>query len=177
MNASKLPALRTLVRIRLKRQDVLDGLKSHAQDELKQRMKMVDAAATALSQGNDRLDLQTTKLETLTTAGARFQVSQYLAEQDFLSTLSTESLQLEAKLTDTHAAVASQHIVLKKSRTAASHNETRREQLEAEIVSILARIDIAQMDRQDEEAEEANIVLTRCRQREVDTLAGISDHA
>ena len=177
MNASKLPVLRTLVRIRLKRQDVLDGFKIQAQDELRRRTEAVEAAATASSQGNDRRDLQIAKLEALTTTGARFQVGQYLAEQDFLSTLSEELLQLEARFAVAQTAVVDQHTVLKKAQVAASHNETQREQLKAKIASIIAKIDTAQMDRQDEEAEEANIVLTRRRQREANTLAGTPNHA
>ena len=177
MNANKLPALRTLVKIRLKRQEVLDGLKLQAQEELKRLMESLDSAVTALDIGTGRVEQQAAKLEALTQAGARFQVSEYLAEQDFLGTLSDESAQLQSQLTSAEKAVADQDRVLKEARLAASRNEKQREQLMEKIASLLAEIDVAQMDRQDEEAEEANIVLTRRRQQEAADFGGASDHA
>lgn len=177
MNANKLPALRTLVKIRLKRQEVLDGLKIQARAELDGFMESRDSAATALDIGTGRVEQQAAKLEALTKAGASFQVSEYLAEQDFLDTLSAESALLQSKLTAAELAVVNQDRVLKEARLAASRNEKQREQLLEKIASLLAEIDIAQMDRQDEEAEEANIVLTRRRQQEADDFGGASNHA
>ena len=177
MNADKLPALRTLVKIRLKRQAVLDGLKTQAQTELTRLSGALDSASAALAVGTELVAHQTEKLEAMTTAGACFQVNEYIAEQDFLGTLSAESAKLQSQLSVAESAVAKQEQVLKEARRAASHNEKQRVQLEERISSILAEIDVAQMDRQDEEAEEANIILKRRRQQAANELGSASDHA
>lgn len=177
MSVSNLSALRTMVRIRLRRQGVLDALIIQEQSELKRLADAVNDASSALHLGKEKVEQQASKIEGLTAAGARIQIAQYLAEQDFLSGLSDQADVLQSRFANAESSVMKQTDVVKKARLAASNNEAQRERLSENIRTILAKADLEQMDRQDEEAEEANIVLTRRRlQMACETGLGF-DHA
>lgn len=155
----QLRAYRTLVRIRIQRQEALDRERTDAQAELARLGEAARETAQAFVTAQESVTGQVALLDRLTRSGNRFQIADYLAQQDYHASLEELAGQAHAENAKADAAVAAQQEVLRQARSAASMNLRQRERLEEKIRLILVQLDVAQMDAEDEEAEET--VVTR----------------
>ena len=159
MKNSTVHAYSTLVRIRVRRQEALDHACHAAQAALEERRAAARDTAHASSEAENNVHTQTRLIEHLTRPGSRFQIADYLAQLDYQTSLEKKVGLAHAENERADNAVKQQAQALQLARTNASMNMRRRERLEERIRTILLQRDIAQMDADDEEAEEA--VVTR----------------
>ncbi len=157
MKNTKLRALRTLARIRLRRQEALDR---HRVQEQLALASLVDAAqekSEAVAAAKQDVINQIEKIAQLLVSGNRFQVADYLGQQDYQAWLQAKVVTAQSKQTEAQAAVTRQEEVLHQARVACARNRDRCKRLDDSIRQIGIDIDVAQMDSDDEEAEEATV--------------------
>lgn len=173
MNNSKLRALKSLVRIRLRRQESYDKARSEAQQELARLSDAAAGATQAADLADELVSRQIDLIDNLTAAGSSFQINEYLAQQDYHETLREKAAAERVKETQCFAAVERQQAVLAEARRAANHNLQHRERLQEKVVAMLKEADTKQMDDQDEEAEESFVA----RKQIAIIAAAAFDHA
>ena len=176
MSAAKTRTLRVLVRIRTRRQESLDEACVDAQLDLKKLTTACEEAAQRVGTAEASKAAQHEKIEQLTTSGNRFQIGHYLEQQDYLATLQGEAHKLMQAEEQAQKAMQMQAEVLKQARRAAAHNTHQRERLEEQLQKILQSMDSAELDRQDEEAEEAITARTRRQHEKAHAEALQGDH-
>lgn len=176
MSKGKVRTLRALVRIRLRRQEAFDRTCVEAQLELKQVTLALEEAGRAVHAAAENTATQHAKIEQLTTSGARFQIGHYLEQQDYLSNLQQEASRLTHSEDQARVAMQDQTDVLKQARRVAAHNTHQRERLEAQLEQTLQTMDCAELDRQDEEAEEAITARIRRQQEKIQAESARGDH-
>ena len=159
MKNSPVHAYGTLVRIRVRRQEALDQACRTAQVALEERRTAARDTAHAFGEAANDVDTQIRLIERLTQSGNRFQIADYLAQLDYQASLEQKVGLARAENERAETAITEQTEALQQARADASMNLRRRERLEERIRAILLQRDIAQMDADDDEAEEA--VVTR----------------
>lgn len=159
MKKAELHAFRTLITIRKRRQEGLDKVRIDAQRKLNELIEAVDAAKTVQREAEGDVVAQNTLIDKLTEPGSKFQIADYLAQEDYRSLLQQKVLTEQTNVNQAEAAVVQQETVLDDARAAATANVRQQERLEERVKSILAEIEVKKMDAEDEETEEA--VVTR----------------
>ncbi|MBC7500357.1 MAG: hypothetical protein H7315_07655 [Herminiimonas sp.] len=159
MKNIQLRAYKTLVTIRMRRQESLDKARLEAQSELSRLAEAAEEASGEVDKAQEKVAAQVALINRLTQSGNRFQIADYLAQQDYQSALEADVVTSLSKKAEADGAVKAQEQVLQKARAAGSANTRQRERLEEKVRLIKLSMDVAQMDSEDEEAEEA--VVTR----------------
>ena len=177
MSKAKVRTLRALVRIRIRRQEAFDRACVEAQSELKIAILAAEDAGRVLSDAEENTSAQNLKIEQMTTSGNRFQIGHYLDQQDYLSTLQQEAQRLGEEDERANEAVQAQAEVLRQARSAAAHNIHQRERLEEQLAKTTQAMDCADLDQQDEEAEEAITARLRRQHAKTQAESAPGDHA
>lgn len=157
MKNSKLRAYRTLALIRSRRQETFDRQRVQEQATLAGMVEAAHEKADAVEQAVQKLDDQVARIAGLLVSGNRFQVADFIGQQDYQAWLEAKVTAAQAEQAQADAAVSAQQEVLQQARAAAARNQERRKRLDENIRQIGIDIDIAQMDSDDEEAEEATV--------------------
>ena len=176
MKNAELHSYRTLVRIRMRRQEALDKARSDAQQELQRLVAEVEEKLQELGDADERVASQVRLIDDLLQSGREFQIADYLAQQDYQASLEEISRNCAAAHEQAMAQVASQQQVLEEARLAANANVERRQRLEERIRKILVDIDVRRMDSEDEEAEEAVVMRKLMKKIVAVQEAAASDH-
>ena len=159
MKNIQLRAYRTLVRIRIRRQEALDQERIDARHVLQHLVGVVEEKLQKVEDSRERVTDQVSLIDDLLKSGRQFQIADYLAQQDYLASLEEVVKAGMIAYEEAVAQVAAQEQVVEDARIAANANADRRKTLEDRIRKILVEIDVRHMDNEDEEAEEA--VVTR----------------
>jgi hypothetical protein len=168
MNKIALRALKTLVKIRLRRQKKLDERRSDAQNELKRLGEVVNQAYLKVDQAKQNVSTQIEIVDQMLMPGNTFNIDTFVAQQDYVLTLGGLVDVAETERTDAENQVEQQKCVVLAARRAASANIQKRERLEERIKSILEKLAVQQLDNEDEEAEEN--VVTRKHSKDKNAL-------
>ena len=171
-----LRAYRTLVRIRIRRQEALDQTRIEAQQELLRLADAVDEKLQELDDANERVANQIRLIDDLVQSGRQFQIADYLAQQDYQTSLEGIARACVGAHEQAVAQVDAQQVVLEDARKAANANIERRQRLEEHIRKILLDIDVRQMDSDDEEAEEA-VVMRKLMKKTAAKADAAGEHA
>ena len=142
MKIPQLRAYRTLVKIRILRQKGLDQTREDTRLELLRLITLGDQAGVALADANEKVTSQIDLIERLTQSGNRFQIQEYLAEQDYQATLEARSAIALGKKEAAAAAVSQQEDHLRQARSACAANIRQRERLDEKIRQILLEMAI-----------------------------------
>lgn len=175
MKKAELHAFRTLIRIRKRRQEGLDRLRIDAQHELTRLMQAVEEAEQIRLEAAQRVTAQSRLIDKLTEPGSKFQVADYLAQEDYRTLLEQKAVVEQTNVNQARAAVVQQETVLASARKAAATNTRQQERLEERVKAIVAEIDIKKMDDEDEEAEEAVVTRRLLKLRKVAQDAGVNE--
>ena len=176
MSARKVRTFQALVKIRLRRQETLDEVTANAQRELKRVSQAVKDASTAVSAADEEVSQQIARIDLMTALGSRFQIGRYLEQQDYLVTLIQEAQQRQSEEANALASMEAQTGILKRARAAAARNAAQHEKLAEKLKKTLQAIDCAQLDAQDEEAEEAIIARIRRQNQQMSEALLTDDH-
>lgn len=177
MKKIQLRAYRTLVKIRLLRQKRFDQVREDAQLELTRLIAAGDEAGAVLAAADVSVASQINLIDRLTEAGNRFQIQEYLAQQDHRGTLEARSVLARSKKEEADAAISQQEIALRNARAACAENTRHRERLDEKIKLILLEMAIKKMDDEDDETEEAVVMRKLMQVKRVVEAAGGHDHA
>lgn len=178
MKNNKLRALRTLANIRLRRQDQLDRQRASEQATLASLVLAAMEKEDAVTVARQEVVDQIARIAELLRSGSRFQVADYLGQQDYQAWLEGKAVAAQAEKERADHAVTQQQEVLQQARAAAGRNLERRKRLDDSIRQIGIDADVAQMDSDDEEAEEATVTRRKleARRAAVDAVDGASGH-
>ena len=177
MKNVELRAYRTLVRIRIRRQEALDKARMDAQQELLRLNGTVKEKSQERDDANERVASQIQLIDELVQSGQQFQIADYLAQQDYQSSLEEIVRSCVSAVEEANANVTAQERVLAEARQVANANADRRLRLEERIRKILIDIDVRQMDGEDEEAEEAVVMRKLMKKIATSREAVADDHA
>ncbi|MES2831678.1 MAG: hypothetical protein V4695_06775 [Pseudomonadota bacterium] len=177
MKKAELHAFRTLIRIRKRRQESLDKVRVEAQHELSRLMEAVNDAKQILLEAEERVVTQGRLIDKLTEPGSKFQVADYLAQEDYRTFLQQKAVAEQTNVNQAKAAVVQQETVLASARAAAATNARQQERLEERVKAIVAEIDVKKMDDEDEEAEETVVTRKLLKVRKADQDASVDGHA
>ena len=172
-----LRAYRTLVRIRVRRQEALDETRIEAQQELMRLAEAVDEKLQELDDASERVANQVRLIDDLVQSCRQFQIADYMAQQDYQASLENIVRSCATAHEQAIAQVDAQQLVLEDARKAANANIKRRQRLEEHIRKIVLDIDVRQMDSDDEEAEEAVVMRKLMKNTAATADAAASEHA
>jgi nucleoid-associated protein YgaU len=161
LKKNQLKSFRTLLALRTRRQDGLDRARTEARLECERLTVLAQDAATAIVTAQEGVDRQIDLIDRLTQSGNRFQIADYLAQQDYRTVLEEKVGVARNEAAQADAAVQQQTEVLRQKRTIAARNVKRCERLTQKIADGMKKLETEQLDNEDEEAEEA--VVTRKR--------------
>lgn len=157
MKNPKLRAYRTLASIRLRRHDTLDRQRILEQTTLASLTETAQEKAMAVGMAEQNVTDQIARIANLLVSGNRFQVADYIGQQDYQAWLEAKVVSAQDEQAQADAAVTRQQEVLQQARKEVARNLDRHKRLEENIRQICIDIDVAQMDSDDEEAEEATV--------------------
>jgi len=177
MKKAELNAFRTLIRIRKRRQESLDKVRVEAQHELTRLMETVSEAEQIRLEAEERVVTQTRLIDKLTEPGSKFQIADYLSQEDYRTFLQQKAVVEQTNVNQAKAAVVQQETVLANARIAAATNARQQERLEERVEAIVAEINVKKMDDEDEEAEEAVVTRKLLKVRKADQDASVDGHA
>lgn len=177
MKKIQLRAYRTLVKIRTLRQKGLDKVREDIQMELTRLIELGDGAGAELAAADARVVSQINLIDRLMQSGNRFQIQEYLAQQDYRTTLEAHSAAARCNKEQADAAVGQQEDSLRAARAACATNTRQRERLEEKIRLILLELAIKIMDDEDDETEESVVMRKLIQIKSVADADGRRDHA
>jgi hypothetical protein len=154
---NRLRAFNTLATIRLRRHEALERQRVQEQAALASLTAAAEEKAGATAQAQSNVAQQVDKIAQLLVAGNRFQVADYIGQQDYQAWLEAKLAAARAEQTQAEAAVTRQQDVLQQARLAVARNLAQQKRLEERIRQIRIDIDVAQMDAEDEDAEETTV--------------------
>lgn len=155
MSRLEIRALRSLIKISFRRQENLDKVRLQANEELIRLSELAQQCTLEVENAAERVMIQTMVIDKMVTSNSRFQVGDYLAHQDHQATLQEKMGLAHDSQTKAETAVSRQKEVLDAARRAADKNLKQRERIQEKLNALLEKINVKNMDDQDEEAEEA----------------------
>lgn len=158
MKNNRLRAFGTLAAIRLRRHDVLERQRLQEQASCADLAMVAQEKAEAVALADGQVVEQVARIAQLLMCGNRFQIADYVAQQDYQAWLEKKADAARADQAQADAALSRQQEVLRQARAAVARNLAQRQRLEENMRKIRIALDAAQMDRDDEEAEEGSIV-------------------
>lgn len=171
MKNTRIDVFRALIRIRSIRQERLDEARGHAAKELERREVALSEASRAVEDAQLDADNQAMLIEKLTTAGSKFQISDYLSHLDYLATLKDRVQIAESGEKSARDNVEQQVEVLKQAKLAASKNQCQCERIREKLRVTLKEIESRKMDEQDEESEEAIVARKLIAKKKRETVS------
>lgn len=151
-------ALALLVRVRQRRGEALDRAASLALGVLQDAQAAECAALEAEREAQAAQAAEHQKLCTLTDCGATFDIAALLARQHLGQLLKAQVAQKQADVTRRAAETVQRQADLGARRAAVARNRRKIDALSADLAKVLADLERAVDDAQDEEAEELAIV-------------------